>query len=87
MTRMKEPTEVTRTILHTRFILITSSTAGFMALSGRRTERKDLALRRAAPRPPAALRGAGEGGAGGAGAAAAAAPEDARAPAPRTGGR
>lgn len=34
MTRMKEPTDVTRTILHTRFILITSSTAGFMALPG-----------------------------------------------------
>lgn len=74
MTRMKEPTEVTRTILHTRFILITSSTAGFMALSGgaeRAAERAGLALG-AAPRPPRAEEPP---------------PEDARAPAPRAGGR
>lgn len=47
---------MTRTILHTRFILITSSTAGFMALSGggeRAAERAGLALG-AAPRPPRA---------------------------------
>lgn len=70
---MKEPTEVTRTILHTRFILITSSTAGFMALPS-------SAAPGSGSQP---LRVAGEGGAG----ATAAAPEDARAPAPRTGGR
>lgn len=53
---------MTRTILHTRFILITSSTAGFMALPGgaERGRRGEHGRRFESRSAPAALRGAGE---------------------------